>query len=367
VCARAAPNAGASATVSVVIDEPAGALFAEQNESIDRGVTVAVDELDAGRGPLRVRLAAQRLDGLSASGVRARLRAAGAQVLILPCDTDSEYSLLSDAAPLRILMLAPCDPEPAIGERYPTFWAVGMGANAEAAALAQFIALDGYRWIYVVDVSGAQSFGPVMSYFRQAAAAAGRDVLGSATISLSTRDVAALARSIKSQRHPVVVVTPMPPPYLARLVASLSADGVEEPFFAFSTADTPLTVSTKLAPLTSLYFTSYGFLRQEPAAQTFQADYQRRFRVPVLGGFPGLGLDTVRLLEQAIASAHSTAPAALDRALLNGLALSGVGLADRSYVRGSDHEPLTEVGIAKDESGSIGPVYASIPTDVPLP
>jgi hypothetical protein len=366
-CQRQPGASDASQTLSVVIDRPASSIFNQQNELIAHGATVAVGELDAQHdAQLRIRLVSQSLDGLTAGGVRARLRAAGAAVVILPCDTNSEYRLAAEVASSGILTLAPCDPDPREGQRYPNFWAVGMGANAEAAAIAAFIARQGARYVFVVNTTGGpRSLGPVTHYFTEVAPAQHEKIVGSASVALGSSNFASLANAIKAEKHRPAIFTALPPPYVNRLVAGLAADGVRLPVFGTAAMDTPLTL--KADPPNGTFFGSYGFLRQDAAARQFSAAYVAQFHAQVVGGFPGLGLETMRLLEEVVQKAGSVTPAAMEHVLVGGLTLSGVGLADRTYLPEGDHTPLTEVGISTVESDSILPVVGSVPVDVPLP
>jgi hypothetical protein len=360
--------AGTPLRLNVVIDQAPPSIFAQQNESILRGATVGASELDAQAGrTVQINLIPRSLDRLSASAVGAQLRAAHANALILPCDTDSEYQLAQEAAKSPVLLLAPCDADPTAGQRYASYWAVGMGANAEAAEVAQFIGFEGPKYVFVVNAGGApRSLRQLSGYFAEAAPAAGRTIVGSATVSLTSPNYAALASDIESEKQRVVIFTTLPPPYVNRLVAGLAAHGVTRALFGTATMDTALTTTSGVA-LPEAYFASYGFLRDDAAAKLFAADYQRAYHSPPVGSFPGLGLETVRLLAQAATTARSTSTAAIDHVLSRGFTLTGVGLADRTYIAGGDHSPLAAVGISTAASGPITPVIAQLPANVPLP
>lgn len=355
--------------LTVVIDKTTDPIFAQQNQSILDGATVGVDDLDALPGRVHIKLVTRELDGLSEKALAAQLRAAVATALVLPCDTDSEYQLAAEASKLHTLMFSPCDSDPSAGGRYPTYWGVGMGANTQAAGVAQFIASVGPRYVFIVSGEGARSMSLLAGYFREAAPAYQRKVVGSATIPLRDPNYAALARRILSGKVKPVIFTTLPPPYANRLVAGLAAHGVTQAVFGNATMDTPLTVSSTPAPTVTqiVYMASYGFLREDAPAEQFSSAFTKRFDTPIVGAFPGLGLETVRLLATAAETARSASPTAIDAALEGGLTLTGVGLADRTYTRDGDHNPITEVAIAKVNPGSIVPVVASVPSAIPLP
>jgi branched-chain amino acid transport system substrate-binding protein len=355
----------------VVIDEPSGA-FAQQNRLIREGATVAVAQIDAAGGAAHqgVRLLPESLDGLSPAAVQQRLRAAGpGAVLVLPCDADSEFSLAAGAAPYKTLMLAPCDADAALAQSIPTYWPVGTPGNDEAAGLAGYLQrLDGST-AFVIDTPGLRYTDAMTGYFRAAAQARGIQITGTATVSLAVgeAEVKRAASAIRAARpKPAVVFTALPPPYVNRLAAGLAGDGVQQILFGTSAMDTPLSLTKGAAALENATFGSYGFPSEDAAASNFLTAYRARFGLPV-GSFPGLGYETIRLLDAAVTKARSTTPAAIQQALLGGISLPGVALFDRSYGGGSDHSPTTSVSVEKISSGSFLPLVTGPPTDVPKP
>jgi ABC-type branched-subunit amino acid transport system substrate-binding protein len=350
-------------SMTVVIDSPPRGLFSEQNRSIAQGASVAVDALNASGGlpgHVHVKLVSENLDGLSASALQGRLRSQTAAALILPCDTDSQLSLAAAGSQFGMLMLAPCNPDPTAGGRYPTYWAVGTAANEETAGLASFMATLGYGSAFVVSSPGSRYVELLTSDFRNAAQSSGIKLAGSGSISMSNPDYASLARSIEAvQPRPAAIFTALPPPLVNRLAAGLRAEAVDETVLGSTAMDTPLTLSGGASsPLEDATFASYGFPRVSSSARRFAAAYRSRFRHEPVGSFPGLGLETIRLLEAAARKGHSPAPSAIQRALAGGITLTGVGLAARSYKAGGDHNPIGEVAISKVSTGSLLPLQA---------
>ena len=350
-------------SMTVVIDQPSSGLFAEQNRAIERGASVAVDELDASGGLLghiRVRLLPQALDGLSAAAVRDRLRSEAAAVLILPCDTDSQLGIAAGAARYGTLMLAPCNPDPTAGQRYPTYWPVGMGANAEALGLADFMSRFSYTSAFVINTIGSRYAELLTSYFRIAAPAKGVRLTGGVSMPITGGDVSRLADMIKSSRpRPSAIFSAAPPPFVNRLAAGLKAQGVDQAVVGTAAMDTPLSLSSDGQALENAVFPSYGFLREDASARRFVRDYAGRFRGYPAGSFPGLGLETIRLLEDAVRKAGSAQPSAIQRTLAEGITLRGEGLADRAYLPGGDHNPIGQIGITKiAEGGGFVPLTA---------
>ena len=346
--------------MTVVIDQPSSDPFAEQNRSITQGADVAVDELNAGGGltsrHIHLKLLPQHLDGLSAGRLRSRLRAEAAAVLILPCDSESQSSLASAAAQSGTLMLAPCNPDPTAGSQYPTYWPVGTPANEEAAGLAKFMSLYGYQSAFVISTPGNRYFELLTSYFRSAAQKRGIQLTGSGSLSSSSPQFSSLASAIRSAPTSSAIFAAVAPPLVTRLAAVLAAQGVHRPIAGGAVMDTPRSLSR--STLENAFFPSNGFPRDSASARRFARDYTSRFHVSPAGSFPGLGLETIRLLEHAVHKAGSAQPSAIQRALAGGLALSGVGLADRVYQNGGDHNPVGQVDISKISARRLAPLVA---------
>jgi branched-chain amino acid transport system substrate-binding protein len=355
----------------VVIDQPSNSLFAEQNRSITRGAAVAVDQLNAAgglTGHVHIRLVPQSLDGLSAAAVQSRLHSEAAAALVLPCDADSQLNLAAGASQDGTLMFAPCNPDATAGKRYPTYWPVGMAATDEAAGLTSFMYTLGYRDVFVVSAPGSRYVELLTSDFQSAAKARGIQVAGNASVATTTTDFTALAQAIESVHpKPSAIFTALPPPLVNRMAAGLQAQGVGATVLGSTAMDTPLTLSANTKALENATFTSYGFPRLSASAARFAADYRRQFGHEVIGSFPGLGFETIRLIEAAAKKAGSAEPSAIQQALAGGLTLRGIALANRAYEPGGNHNPVGEVAISKVSAGSLLPLIVTSPTAAPTP
>ncbi len=349
----------------VVIDQPSSSLFAEQNAAIARGASMAVNELNAAGGlaqHIQVKLVLQSLDGLSAAEVESRLRSDAAAALILPCDTDSQLSLAAEAAAYKTLMLAPCNLDPSAGERYATYWPIGMSPSEEAYGLVRFMRTIGYGTTFIVSAPGSRYVQLVTSDFRAAAQRSGIRILGSASVSMTTRDFSSLAHAIEAvSPRPSILFTALPPPLVNQMAAGLKAHGLPQSVLGASVMDTPLTLTNDAGALAEAVFASYGFPRETQAGHHFLATYKKLFGNEPVGSFPGLGFETIRVLEAAARQAHSAEPSAIEQALSRGLALEGVALAERRYQPGTDHNPIGPVAVEKDVAGHFEQVLATTP------
>lgn len=349
----------------VVIDQPSSGLFAQQNASIAQGATVAVDELNAAGGlarHIRIKLVTEDLEGLSSTAVEGRLRSEAAAALILPCDTQSQASLAAGATRSDTLTLAPCNPDPTAGRRYSMYWPVGMTPSDEATGLVTFMRALGYRSVFIVSAPSNHYAALMTSYFRGAAQRKGILIVGSASVARTTENLSSLAHAIEAAKpHASIIFTALPPPLVNQLAAGLQARGVTQNVAGTSAMDTRLTMTSNGRALEGAVFPSYGFPRESASAHRFASDYKKQFGSEPVGSFPGLGFETIRLLETAARKARSAEPSAIQRALSQGLTLEGVALAERSYRPGGGHNPTGTVAIEKLVSGHLEPVLVSTP------
>jgi len=150
-------------------------------------------------------------------------------------------------------------------------------------------------------------------------------------------------------------------------VQALRAQGLHQTLLGTSVMDTRLTLGSESKALEGTTFTSYGFPRESAAAHRFAAHYRTREGHGPVGGFPALGLETVRLLQAAARKARSAKPSAIQRALEGGLTLEGVGLEGRAYRPGGDHNPVSGVAISRVSSGSLLELLVTEPRKALVP
>ena len=375
---RAAPNlravaAPGGAGLTLVVDVPTGP-YAEQNELIRRGVSAAVGLLNANGGvahhPLTV--VQGTLDGSSAAALEQRLRAAGPNpVLVLPCDTNSESALAEAGAQAGVLELAPCSPDPTLGRSLRSYWPVGMNGGSEAQGVATYMYQRGYRRVFVVDAAGDAYSNKMAALLQQALLAEQVQPLGQATVGSepSAGDIAHVAAQIKAA-HPTpnTIYAALPAAGVARLVSGLRAAGVNDLYvFGTSALDVPSTLTTPgEAGLEQMLIPNYGFTPQDVSSAAFLRAYEQSNGHPPVGSFPGLGFDTVGVLEQAVAKARSTAAPAIGRAL-SGLSYAGAALLARRYGRSSDHNPQSTVSFERIVQDAFVPLLTMEPSGGPPP
>jgi ABC-type branched-subunit amino acid transport system substrate-binding protein len=338
--------------MKVVIDTPPAGPLSEQNEAIEQGAEVAADEVDGSGGVLhgvKLDLVREDLDGLSASALKARLSADAAAALILPCDTPSEVSLAREAASFGTLMLAPCNADQEASRSYPGYWPVGSSPSDEAKALAIYMVERNIKRVFIVGVTGAGYAEQFTSAFRSAVQAEGIKIVGGASVPATGGNFSGVLSAYEGIRPlPTSIFAALAPPRADELALSFYHNGLHPVVLDSTVLDTAGALSTAtLTPMQAVTFTSYGFARVDAAASRFAGEYRRDFARAPVGSFPGLGFEAIRLLAAAAAKGHSAEPSAIERALSSGLTLQGVALASRTYAKGTSHDPLTEVGLAK--------------------
>jgi ABC-type branched-subunit amino acid transport system substrate-binding protein len=243
-----------------------------------------------------------------------------------------------------------------------------MSASEEAAGLADYMRAVGNPSAFVVSTSGTRYVDLVTGDFRSAAQSVGVRLVGGASVAMTGTNYAGLARSIEAANpRPAVIFTAFPPPFVNRLAAGLRAQGVSQHVLGTTAMDTALTLSSGSGAVENAAFASYGFPREDASARRFAAAYQRRFGRSPIGSFPGLGAETIRLLEDAARKAGSAEPNSIQHALARGITLRGVALADRSYQPGGNHTPTGQVSISKVASGGLLPLLASSTSELSNP
>src|SRR4029077_8185591 len=105
-----------------------------------------------------------------------------------------------------------CNPDPMVGQRYPTYWPVGTAASEEASGLAKYMSLYGYQSAFVISSPGNGYFEALTSYFRTAAKQRGIQLTGGASIATTTSDFSSLPRAIQAAAAPAAIFAAAPPP-----------------------------------------------------------------------------------------------------------------------------------------------------------
>jgi len=309
-----------------------------RDAEISNGAKIAAREINGAGGierALRLRLLVRdtRREPARAGRLARSLLAEGARVLIVPCDVDSARSVVRAARGHRVLLLGTCNYDPALVDRTASYWGSAVGANVEMAALADYLAGEGFSAVYVTppdEPEGKQ----LERYFRVAAADRGIDVV------------------------------PEPTPKTA--LVSLRWAGFTAAFAAgvrsaYAVVGTDLADGAQTRAADDLVFTTFAFPDPAFATDEFYDRYRARYGVHPSSSRSILGYAVVKLLEHVVERAQSAAlPAVTDE--LRGLSWTSP-LGDVSYAHGRN--PDVEVPIVRVNERRLELVTRASPDEVP--
>ena len=374
IAATAALGARSSAlqpaTIDVALLQPTSGPFAAHNLLLARGAGVAVQQLNASGGidhKVKIDLVERRLSATIDPGRTIASLGSKVRVVILPCNVDAATPLASAAARKKLLVLAPCNPDPQATAAIPLFWPVAMSGNQEAAQVVGYPAI---RWntktAFILTSKPATVYETALvRYIREVAARDRIRIVGEATVPLGGGNLTGLAKTL-AKSSAEVIFTPIFSPYAEQIIAKLRKAGMLKAVLATDGMDAQLDLSRYgRSALNNVSFASYGF--PQNSSKAFFRAYKQQFHDVPLGSFPALGLETIRTLAAGITKAQSTDPARISAAFAKGLSVSGVGFAGRRYPGGGAREPIAEVGIVDVIDGAYFASMSSIPVRVPAP
>jgi branched-chain amino acid transport system substrate-binding protein len=352
-------------TIDVALLQPTSGPFAAHNLILARGVSVAVQELNAAGGidkKVKIRLVGRQL-AANSNAIRT-IASLGdkVRVLILPCNVDAASALAAAASKKGLLTLAPCNPDPRSTARLTRVWPVAMSGSDQVAQLVDYATNDKAKRAFILTSKPAPTYESALAgQFRTAARRAGMSIVGESAVALSGKpsSLASVLRKSSAQ----IVFTPIFSPQAEQLIAALRAAHVTTAIFGTDAMDAGLDLSHySESALKDVYFASYGFPRT--SSSSFFDAYRQQFHKLPVGSFPGLGLETVRTLAAAIAKAQSLDPARIDGAFAKGFQITGVALADRRYPGGGARQPIADVGIVEMIRNAYFPLVSSVPTPI---
>lgn len=286
---------------------------------------VAAEELNAAHGGIdeKLRVELMLADSIgspegAANAARVLLRR-GARVLVLPCVPEQQRAVARVAR--RLLSVATCNHEPALWRRYPRAWPVGMGANRQAAALAEYVQDQGYRRLALRGESR------VLEYLAE--------IVG---------DQVSTAGS--GEADAVVVDGPALP-----VRAGLPVVGTDE---------------LEGATIDGTAYTTYGF--PEPGRETdeFYVRYRTRVGRRPARSEAALGYDAIRVISAVVSEAQSTDPRLLVQVFREGFELRGA-LGPIRYAGDGARNPDVEVAVVTVEDGRPTLVERRDPDEIPPP
>jgi ABC-type branched-subunit amino acid transport system substrate-binding protein len=250
------------------------------------------------------------------------------QALVASCAPGAAHAVGEIATRTQVPAVAPCNDDPRIGVRYPYLWPVGLPANAEAAALADFAVARGYDSAAIVGGHAIARYA--------------REALRDRKIPMGDSGAVTIAAAPAE----AVLATP------------------QRPLLGTHLLDTAAFASQPAAE--GVVFTTYGFPDPGSAAAEFYAAFERRYGRRPSASAVALGYDAVRVLAAAIEAARSLDAGDIVNQLASGLFVDGA-LGRISYPGGGEHNPEVAVAVVRVETGRRVLVEKSLPEDVPSP
>ena len=350
---------------------PENGPFTIHNRLIANGATIAAQEINtqgAGKGhpPVRLKLRVIRVrPTASPKGIVRSLVRGSTRVLILPCNVELQESLARAAAKASLLALSPCNPDATMANSLPRYWPIGAAGSAQAQQLV-FYAYYTYRHPKTAFLLGAAHSWYARQMTRELRAFARRykiRIVGEASVS-GSKGIAGLAQRMHKV-DPTVVFAAVPSPTVESIVTQLRNRRVASPFFVTDGMDAAIDFpgyrnGPNNSSIEDVVFATFGFPRPGPASARFLRDYAAVYGKRVPYSFPGLGYETVEVLEAAARRASVLTPAGLDASFAKGFTVRGVALEDTVY-RGHGHrQPVTAVGIAQVIRDDYVPLFTSV-------
>lgn len=217
--------------------------------------------------------------------------------------------------------------------------------NQQATVLATYARDSGFEKVWLVkSPDSAYTLGGP-EYFGTAFSSLGGEVVGESNYTLSQPDFSAIVTTIKAaDPQPDLIVTWAWEPDFPALIKALRGAGVDTQVMGGDVLDSP-TLRTLGDVVTGVTHTSGGF----PDEGSAYADFNKRFEAAT-GSVPDNnyyvnGCDIANMIEQAVAAAGSTDPAAVSEAMAN--LEDGEGVMSNFTFKGTDRMPLRDVVVAK--------------------
>jgi len=363
-----AEQGASSRQLRVAIVIPTSGPFGIHNRLIGNGATIAANEINAqrmakGRVPIRLKLNVVTVKPTaSPKRILRALRRASTRVLILPCNVELQESLAHAATKAGLLTLSPCNSDSKSAKNLPRYWPTGPTGAAEAAQLAFYAQSYAHaKTAFVLGAAGSWYARQMTSELRAAATRNKIRVVGQASVPAGSQGIAALARRIRKV-DPAVVFAAVPSPAVESIITQLRNWKVGAAFYVTDGMDAAINfLQYRDGPYNSsiedVVFATFGFPR--PASGQFFRDYAEAYGKQPVGSFPGLGYETVHVLETAAQRAGSLTPTGLNASFVKGFTVKGVALEDISYQGRGHRQPLTSVGLAQVIRDAYVPLFTS--------
>lgn len=314
------------------------------------GFQFCIDEMNAAgglNGTLPVRLIVKDTRSDIAVGVQVvqEMIDDGAQFIVSSADADPTIAAAQITAADMIPTMTFAGTAPVLTQVGPHVFGSYPADNQQATVLAGYARNAAFEnvWLVKSPDSAYTLGGP--EYFGEAFSALGGTVVGESNYSLNQPDFSAIVTTIQNaDPAPDVIVTWAWEPDFPAFIRALRGAGVETQVMGGDVLDTP-TVRGLGDVVTGVVHTSGGY----PEEGSAYADFIDRFAAAT-GTTPDNnyyvnGCDIAQMIEQAVAAAGTTDPAAVTEAMAG--IENGEGIMSNFTFAGTDRMPLRDVVIAR--------------------
>jgi len=217
--------------------------------------------------------------------------------------------------------------------------------NQQGAVLAAYARDQGFENVYLVkSPDSAYTLGGP-EYFGEAFEALGGNIVGTSNYSLNQPDFSAIVTTIKAaEPTPDVIVTWAWEPDFPAFIKAMRGAGLDTQVMGGDVLDTP-TVRGLGDVVDGVVHTSGGFPDEGSAYAKFIEEFAAANGKEPDNNYYVNGCDIVNMIEQALAAAGSTEPAAVVAAMAE--IEDGVGIMSNFTFKGTDRMPLREVVVAR--------------------
>lgn len=297
------------------------------------GVQLAVDQINAAGGllgqPVEAICIDTKADEAETIAAITRLAEVEKVLAILGyCDTHWVLTGAPIAAEYGIPFITPGATHPRIPERTGA-WLACFGDNAQAAAMAEYACkVLGLRKVAVWVDTACDFCVAVSAYFEDAWKHLGGEVVYEDYFETNWTDFSALVSRLKAYQDEGKVDCVYPsaiPGNVGLIVKQLREGGVILPILGEDGFDTPLLVEVGGLYAEGVMFATHVSLDSpDPKVQEFVAAYTEKFGRRPENAFAALGYDAMMLVAEAIKTAGSAGPAAIEEGLTQIKAFPGV-------------------------------------------
>ncbi|WP_305985594.1 ABC transporter substrate-binding protein [Roseibium sp. MMSF_3544] len=313
------------------------------------GFQFCIDEKNAAgglNGNLKVKTIVKDTRSDIAEGVKVvqEMIDEGAQFIVSSADADPTIAAAQITMADNIPTMTFAGTAPVLTQVGPHVFGSYPADNQQGAVLASYARDQGLERVWLVkSPDSAYTLGGP-EYFGSAFESLGGEVIGESLYSLNQPDFSAIVTNIKAaDPAPDVIVTWAWEPDFPAFIKALRGAGVETQVMGGDVLDTP-TVRGLGEVVDGVVHTSGGFPDEGSAYADFIARFEKATGTTPDNNYYVNGCDIANMIEQAVAAAGSTDPAAVSAAMAE--IKDGEGVMSNFTFAGTDRMPLRDVVVA---------------------